>query len=133
MAEGRTRAQRQSETSSETSRSSATSSTTTAANNDTTDNWDDDGFVVPTLVDVAVVHHEATAAIANDDDDWFVEEKPAHTAKAPAGPSKRDGSTAQARSLYTPAGQKKPRCVECTRPLAEESKGHLCARCCANK
>ena len=95
--------------------------------------WDDDDFDVPTLSSAPAEQPRPTPAKVgeDDDDDWCtpaadkVERRPSSKAWST---DVFTGSSTQARALNTPASQKKRRCSECTRPLADDDE-RLCARC----
>lgn len=70
-------------------------------------------------------------AVDDDDDEWMASAEAASDGPASgAAVTAVDwrGSSLQARSLCTPASQKRRRCAECTRPLNDEDE-RLCARC----
>ena len=104
--------------------------------------WDDDDFEVPDLVGAAEDEAApARAALASagllppalapapsDDADWFGARAPT-TLPGDTAALGTESSSQAINSLNTPAERKKPRCMECTRPLGDSPNAKLCSRC----
>ena len=107
--------------------------------------WDDDDFELPQLRQLTV-NPTATAATVTTccialehqdetEDGWLTQTRTSQATPHVKSNVNWRGSSVQARVLNTPASQKRRRCVECTRPLADgpPREENLCARCAADK
>lgn len=97
--------------------------------------WDADDFELPVLDAPKPPSKPGDVVDISDGGDAYWEEEEQQksldrkTTKEKGAPAEGMYLTKQFRSLNTPASKKKPRCMECTRPLPEGHKGRICDRC----